>query len=75
MGHHRLAEAVHRDLVDPLRQPLTPAVTMGPQAGPQLLALHGMAAMVAMADAIGAFNCAQGHGEGGAHKRQTIPSL
>jgi hypothetical protein len=48
---------------------------MGPQAGPQLLTLHGMAAVVAMADAIGAFNCAQSHGDAGANNRQTIPSL
>ena len=75
VGHHRLAEAVHGDFVHALRQPLTPAVAMGPQAGPQLLALHGVAAVVAVAHAIGAFDCAKGHGVLGMEGAWAIPPL
>jgi hypothetical protein len=48
---------------------------MGPQAGPQLLTLHGVAAVVAMAHAIGTLDCAQGHGTAGMEGAGAIPSL
>ena len=62
VGHHGLAEAVDRDLVHPLRQPLAPVRPVGGQVVAQLLALHGMAAVMAVADATGTLHRCQGHG-------------
>ena len=60
-GHHALGEAVHGDLVNPLSQPLAPLPAMALQGGLHGLTFHGMAAVVAVADAIGTFDCAETH--------------
>ena len=59
--HHGLGEGVHRELIDPLCQPLAPVLAMLLQVALQVLAFHVMATMVAVAHVIRAFDGRKWH--------------
>ena len=69
VGHHRLAKAINRNFIDPFSQALAPVGTVGVQVVAQNFALHRMAAVVTVADAIGAFDRRDRHGERDAKDR------
>ena len=60
-GHHGLGEGVHRHLIDAFRQAFAPFTTVLSQEMFHGAALHGMTAVVAVADAIRAFDCGESH--------------
>ena len=65
VGYHGLAEAVDRDLVVPLRQPFTPVGAVGVEVALHRLPGHHVAAVVAVADVVRAFQGRESHGGGG----------
>lgn len=61
VGHHGLAEAVDRDLVDPLRHPFAPVGAVGVEVALHLFPGHRVATVVAVADLVRAFQDRESH--------------
>ena len=59
--HHGLGERVHRHFINPFRQALAPFTAVFSQKVFHGDAVHGMTAVVAVADAIRAFDCGESH--------------
>ena len=60
-GHHRLRERVHRHFVDPFCESLAPFPAMFGKKFFHGAAIHGMPAVMAVANAIGTFDCGETH--------------
>jgi hypothetical protein len=60
-GHHRLRERVHRHFVDPFCESLAPFPAVFGEKFFHGVAIHGMPAVMAMANAIGTFDCGETH--------------
>ena len=60
-GHHRLREGVHGHFVDPFGQSLAPFPAMFGEKFFHGVAIDGMPAVMAVANAIGAFDCGETH--------------
>ena len=61
VGHLGLAEAVDRDLVDPLRHPFAPVGAVGVEVALHLFPGHRVATVVAVADVVRAFQDRESH--------------
>ena len=60
-GHHALGERVDRHLINPLSQAFAPVPAMVLQGRFHCFAFHSVTAVVAVANAIGTFDCAETH--------------